>query len=248
MAECDVTQLMASARCFDCIRGDNQKFNIIAQLLCEIYNKPAGEVTVTGEVEISNDIGNPVPVSITGEPIEVMVIGTVAVAAVDLDIRDLVFATDKVDVTGSSVSVSNFPASVTANQGTAAIVGNAWPIKVTDGTDSAEVNARTDGILALEVADDMTSFETFRQALVASTDTTITFTQPVRLIKVKNESLVSTVFVRDAAIASDTPANAEMVGVAAAANLPNTDWFPIKTTTIHLRSAGTPTVDITGFF
>lgn len=36
--------------------------------------------------------------------------GGITVDAIDLDIRDLVFATDKVDVSGSSVSVSNFPA------------------------------------------------------------------------------------------------------------------------------------------
>lgn len=52
-----------------------------------------GTITLPGEVEVKNDTGNPVPVTST-----------------NLDIRDLVFATDKVDVTGSSVSVSNFPA------------------------------------------------------------------------------------------------------------------------------------------
>lgn len=36
--------------------------------------------------------------------------GVVFVKATDLDIRDLVFATDSVDVTGSDVTVSNFPA------------------------------------------------------------------------------------------------------------------------------------------
>lgn len=45
------------------------------------------------ELEIKNDLNNPIPVS-----------------ANNLDIRDLVFATDKVDVSGSSVSVNNFPA------------------------------------------------------------------------------------------------------------------------------------------
>lgn len=112
----------------------------------------------------------------------------------------------------------------------------------------AQVMARTDGINALEVADDMTSAETFRQTLSASTDTTITFSQPIRLVRVKNESLTATVFVRDGAISSDTPTNAEMVGVAPVANLPTGEYYPFLTTTIHLRSAGTPTCSITGFY
>lgn len=120
--------------------------------------------------------------------------------------------------------------------------------KLTDGTDVAEINARTDGKVALEVADDMTSFEAFTQALVASTDTTITFSQTVRLIRVKNNSTTAVVYVRDGAISSDTPANAELVGLAAAANLPNTEYYPFVGTTIHLRSAGTPTVSVTGFY
>lgn len=121
-------------------------------------------------------------------------------------------------------------------------------VKLTDGTEVAEVNARADGKNALEVADDMTSFEAFTQALSASTDTTITFSQTVRLIRVKNNSTSAVVYVRDGAISSDTPANAELVGVAAAANLPNTEYYPFVGTTIHLRSAGTPTVSVTGFY
>lgn len=51
--------------------------------------KVVGDFNITNaEVEISNDVGNPIPVNAT-----------------DLDIRDLAFATDKVDVTGSEVSL-----------------------------------------------------------------------------------------------------------------------------------------------
>ena len=52
------------------------------------------------------DINDPTSV----KAIKVDTTGAVAIDASDLDIRDLVFATDKVDVSGSSVSVSNFPA------------------------------------------------------------------------------------------------------------------------------------------
>lgn len=84
-----------------------------------------GPVTVTNEVEIKNDAGNPIPVdgtvSVTGvstlaeqqtqttilNSIDNKLTSPISVSATNLDIRDLVFATDKVDVTGSSVTVSN---------------------------------------------------------------------------------------------------------------------------------------------
>ena len=56
------------------------------------------------EVEIKNDIGNPVPVN-----------------AVDLDIRNLVFATDKVDASGSNVSINNFPVTQDVSGSTVAL-------------------------------------------------------------------------------------------------------------------------------
>ena len=52
-------------------------------------NVTGGSITV-GTVEITNDAGNPIPVSAT-----------------DLDIRNLVFATDKVDVSGSTLSANS---------------------------------------------------------------------------------------------------------------------------------------------
>jgi hypothetical protein len=117
-----------------------------------------------------------------------------------------------------------------------------------DGSGTIIINTRTDGIAALDVADDMTSFEAFTQTLSASTDTTITFTQPVRLVKVKNFDTTNVIFVRDAAIASDTPSNAEKVGVAPATNVPAVEYFPFKTTTVHLRGAGASAVSVTGYF
>lgn len=113
---------------------------------------------------------------------------------------------------------------------------------------TAEVNTRADGKAAIEVNDDMTSFEAQETTLTASTDTTITFAQTVRLVKVKNFSTSATVFVRDGAISSDTPTNSEKIGIAPATNVPAVEWFPFNTTTIHLRSAGTPDVVVTGFY
>lgn len=84
-----------------------------------------GDVTVSNEVEITNDVNNPIPVNGT---VTVAGISTLAeqqlqttalnsidgkltspliISSTNLDVRDLVFATDKVDVTGSSIEVSN---------------------------------------------------------------------------------------------------------------------------------------------
>ena len=86
-----------------------------------------GPITISNEVEIKNDSGNPVPVSgtvvVTGvatlaeqqtqttalNSIDSKLTSPITVSANNLDIRDLVFTTDKVDASGSSVSVSNFP-------------------------------------------------------------------------------------------------------------------------------------------
>ena len=87
-----------------------------------------GPITISNEVEIKNDSGNPVPISgtvaITGvstlaeqqtqsaslASIDSKLTNPIAVTATNLDIRDLVFASDKVDITGSSVFISNLPA------------------------------------------------------------------------------------------------------------------------------------------
>lgn len=75
-------------------------------------------ITVTvdnSELEITNDVGNPIPISDAG--------GSITVDAVDLDIRDLTFATDSVDASGSEVkqdSYDNFKHSNQTITGTAA--------------------------------------------------------------------------------------------------------------------------------
>lgn len=61
-----------------------------------------GPVTVSNEVEIKNDVGNPIPVSAT-----------------DLDIRNLTFAQDKVDASGSVVksfkeNIKNYYSEITS--------------------------------------------------------------------------------------------------------------------------------------
>lgn len=64
---------------------------------------------------------------------------SVAVTATDLDIRDLAFATDKVDVSGSSVSISG---TVAVTQST-----SPWVVSATD-LDIRDLSAATDSVSA----------------------------------------------------------------------------------------------------
>lgn len=95
----------------------------------------SGTITVQNEVEVKNDAGNPVPISAASLPlptgasteakqdisntilssVDTRLSGTLLVdgsavvqpvSATNLDIRDLSFSTDKVDVSGSSVTVT----------------------------------------------------------------------------------------------------------------------------------------------
>ena len=80
-----------------------------------------------GDADVAN--GNPVPVSDAG--------GSLTVDATDLDIRDLVFATDKVDVTGSDVT-----ATVTATDlDIRDLDATQDNVAISDGTDTLAVNA-----------------------------------------------------------------------------------------------------------
>lgn len=88
-------------------------------------NLNANATIQVGGTDVAN--GNPVPVSDAG--------GSLTVDANNLDIRDLVFATDKVDVSGSSVTVSATDLDIrnlSASQDNVAI---------SDGTDTLAVNA-----------------------------------------------------------------------------------------------------------
>lgn len=99
----------------------------------------------------------------------------------------------------------------------------------------------------LEVRDDLDTFESDHRTLTASTDTTITFSAEVRMVRVVNWDTARRVLVKDAAIGTDTDSASARVGKAPAADVSNEKWFPIKTTTIHLRSAGASEVTVEGY-
>lgn len=104
------------------------------------------------------------------------------------------------------------------------------------------------GPIFTAAADEFVDFEAQEVTLTASTDTTITFAGgQVRLVRVLNYDTVNPVRVKNGAISSNTDASSDKVGVAPAANVPFGEYFPYKTTTIHLRSAGASDVVVKGF-
>lgn len=132
-----------------------------------------GPITVSNEVEIKNDIGNPIPVNgtisvgnqltnyateTTLSSIDSKLTSPISVQSNNLDIRDLQFSTDKVDVSGSSINVGNFPTTQqVSNNGTFSVQNttsipagsnNIGSITNITGTIPLATNAATDRTLA----------------------------------------------------------------------------------------------------
>lgn len=108
----------------------------------EVVQAAHDDLNVNANIQVGNaDVanGNPVPVSDAG--------GSLTVDAVDLDIRDLAFATDKVDISGSSnVTV------VATNLDIRDLTHVSDSVKVGDGTDFLAVN--TDGSINVVMQED----------------------------------------------------------------------------------------------
>jgi len=73
------------------------------------------------------------------------------IQATDLDIRDLDFATDSVDVSGSSVSVSNTVTITATDLDIRNLQASQDNIAISDGTDTLQIN--TDGSLNVRILD-----------------------------------------------------------------------------------------------
>jgi hypothetical protein len=90
-------------------------------------------------------------------------------------------------------------------------------------------------------------FESQHATLTPSTDTTFTFTPPILAIRVRNWDIANRVLVSTATITSAVDATATRVGKAATADIPTISTFPVRTQTIHLRSAGASEVTVEGY-
>jgi hypothetical protein len=91
------------------------------------------------------------------------------------------------------------------------------------------------------------TFEAQHLTLVASTDTTVTFDPPVTAIRIRNWDTANRVLVKLGVITSDSDALATRIGRAPSTEIPNNTSFPVRTSTIHLRSAGASEVSIEGY-
>lgn len=103
-----------------------------------------------GDVDVAN--GNPVPISDAG--------GSLTVDAIDLDIRDLAFATDSVDVSGSSVTVSATDLDIRD------LTHASDSVKVGDGSDFLAVNS--DGSINVVLLNDVPGTEICNRQTSAS--------------------------------------------------------------------------------
>lgn len=101
-----------------------------AQDSVEVLQATHDNLNANANIQVANtDVSNanPVPMSDAG--------GSITVDATDLDIRDLVFATDKVDVSGSTVTVTATDLDI---RNLSAAQDN---VAISDGTDTLAVNA-----------------------------------------------------------------------------------------------------------
>jgi hypothetical protein len=116
-------------------------------------------------------------------------------------------------------------------------IGNAMPLTISDLA-----------ILPVHLLDDCESFEAFRQEIDGGIDTTFTFTQVVRLVRISNWNVATRILVKDGPISSNTDLAAARIGRAYKSNVPRQLWFPFVTSTIHLRAAVTSEVTVEGYF
>lgn len=98
-----------------------------------------------GDTDVSN--GNPVPMSDAG--------GSITVDSVDLDIRDLAFATDSVDVSGSDVTATVSATDLDIRD----LSASQDNVAISDGTDTLAVN--TDGSINVVATDSPDGVEAY---------------------------------------------------------------------------------------
>lgn len=117
-----------------------------------------------------------------------------------------------------------------------------------DGTKIAVVEERTDGKIALDVADDCTSFQAVHLVLVPETDTPIDFTQPVRIVRILNWATNGRVLAKDGSITDSSDATATRVGIAPVPSVPGSRTLPFVTASIHILSPVAAEVTVEGYF
>lgn len=140
-------------------RADSAK---VGAILYDAVNDRLGVINASQELQVRDDDANT-----SLESIDTKLSSGITVTATDLDIRNLVFADDKVDVSGSEVSLDAATLAaletVTVEQGTSPWVVSATDldirdlsastdsVSISDGTDTLGVNA--DGSINVAITD-----------------------------------------------------------------------------------------------
>lgn len=142
--------------------------------------------------------------------------------------------------------VDNVKNSIT-NVDKATLVSGTVAFSNTGGATEAAQTTGNGHLSNINTKQDYANFESSHQTLSANTDTTITFSASVRLVRVTNWDILNVILVKNGAISSNTDATASRVGIAALLNIPNSEVFPITTSSIHVRSAAASVVTVEGF-
>lgn len=149
------------------------------EVLQATHDNLNGNMTIqVGDVDVSNS--NPVPVSDAG--------GSLTVDATDLDIRNLIFATDKVDVTGSDVTVSNTVTVAATDLDIRDLTHLTDSIKIGDGVEFLAIN--TDGSINVVPQEDpgteRVNFDTSANIAAGASDNhDFLFTNEAKLFQVQ---------------------------------------------------------------
>lgn len=119
---------------------------------------------------------------------------SLTVSATNLDIRDLVFATDKVDVSGSSVSISGSVTVTATDLDIRDLTHASDSVKIGDGTDFLAING--DGSLNVAQA----AFDTVAndELTVGTTEVELVAASPVanrRYLLIQNQSSSASIYV-----------------------------------------------------
>lgn len=132
------------------------------------------------------------------------------------------------------------------------------PVRITDlSTETAQITntvpaSTTFGLVVRSagtatVNDDFTTFLSTHFTIAASSGRAINLSTAVRMYRVSNWSTGQVLLVKATSIPSDTDASASRIGKASAANIPNGEVYPITSTRIWVRSAGSHAVSVEAF-
>lgn len=177
----------------------------------DVGGKKALDVNVANSITVDVDLDQSTDSVAIGDGTNLVAVsasGELSVAAVDFDIRDLQFATDSVDVSGSSVSISG---NVNVTQGTSPWVVSATDLDIRDlafATDKVDASGSTVelGATTLAALETITVLQGTSPWVVSATDLDIRdLAFATDKVDVSGSAVTSTGNVADDAVDSGNP-------------------------------------------